>query len=171
VQKVAVTVAAEGSDRRTFFISVIYGLWTLIAAALALPAVVYLFLPPKLRKEPEWVEAGDISRLEPSVPLELVFRRNRRDGWKVISEKSTVWVVKLPDGIVAYGPQCTHLACAYHWEEDKRHFVCPCHTSVFSIDGKVVSGPAPRPLDRYETKVDKSKLLLGPLTETMEITE
>src|SRR6185295_7821651 len=120
----------------------------LMAAALALPAVVYLFLPPKLRKEPEWVEAGDISRLEPSVPLELVFRRNRRDGWKVISEKSTVWVVKLPDGIVAYGPQCTHLACAYHWEEDKRHFVCPCHTSVFSIDGKVVSGPAPRPLDR-----------------------
>jgi len=28
----------------------------------------------------------------------------------------------------------------------------PCHNSLFSIDGRVLAGPAPRPLDRYETK-------------------
>jgi menaquinol-cytochrome c reductase iron-sulfur subunit len=81
-------------------------------------------------------------------------------------------VVKLPEeGVVAFGPQCTHLGCAYHWEEGERHFLCPCHTSLFSIDGKVMSGPAPRPLDRYETKVDKNRLLLGSLHQTTDITE
>ena len=40
--------------------------------------------------------------------------------------------------VTAFGPQCTHLGCAYHWEQGKKQFLCPCHTSVFSIDGKVI---------------------------------
>jgi menaquinol-cytochrome c reductase iron-sulfur subunit len=65
--------------------------------------------------------------------------------------------------VVAYGPQCTHLGCAYHWEEAKSQFVCPCHTTLFSIDGKVISGPAPRPLDRFSTKIEGTKVLVGDL--------
>jgi Rieske Fe-S protein len=38
--------------------------------------------------------------------------------------------------IVAFGPQCTHLGCAYHWNDSKDQFVCPCHNSFFSIEGK-----------------------------------
>ena len=33
--------------------------------------------------------------------------------------------------------------------------------SIFSIDGKVLSGPAPRPLDRLVTKIDQGKILIG----------
>ena len=83
------------------------------------------------------------------------------DGWRILSEKSTAWVVKSDSGVVAFAPQCTHLGCAYHWEDGKREFVCPCHSSLFSIDGKVTSGPAPRPLDRYATQIKGTKLLLG----------
>jgi menaquinol-cytochrome c reductase iron-sulfur subunit len=94
----------------------------------------------------------------------MTFRRNRVDGWKILSEKSTAWVVRQADNsVVAFGPQCTHLGCAYHWEDNKDQFLCPCHSSVFGVDGKVVSGPAPRPLDRYDVKVQGSKLLLGGL--------
>ncbi len=60
-------------------------------------------------------------------------------------------------------PICTHLGCAYHWDDPSHTFICPCHTSVFSIDGKVLSGPAPRPLDRYMTKIDDGKLEIGPV--------
>src|SRR5262249_41548774 len=95
---------AETQTRRTFYISMIYGLWGLITAALGVPAFVYLFLPPKVKKEPDWVEIGDVTRLQPKLPVEMVFRRNRKDGWKIISEKTTAWVVKLADNqIVAYG--------------------------------------------------------------------
>ena len=152
------------TTRRRFYLTFIYGLWGAISAALAAPALLYLFLPPKTRAESDWVEAGDVTTLQPKTPVELVFRKNRVDGWKVSSEKQTAWVVKLPDQqIVAFGPQCTHLGCAYHWEERSSEFLCPCHSSVFSVDGKVISGPAPRPLDRYDTKIENGKLLLGAL--------
>jgi menaquinol-cytochrome c reductase iron-sulfur subunit len=157
--------------RRRFYITAIYGLWSVVASALAIPAALYLLLPPRLRRAPQWVEAGDVSKIEPNAPLEMVFRENRIDGWKILSDKTSAWVVELPGNkIVAFGPQCTHLGCAYHWDETRDQFLCPCHSSVFAIDGRVISGPAPRPLDRYETKVENGKLLLGPLHESEEKT-
>lgn len=151
------------SDRRTFFLSVIYSLWGLITAAIAIPASVYLLFPPNARKRGDWVEVGDLTQLRLREPEEVVFRRNRVDGWKVISEKTSTWLVKLSDNeVVAYAPQCTHLGCAYHWESGSKDFVCPCHTSAFSVEGKVLTGPAPRPLDRYSTKVDGTKVFVGP---------
>ena len=138
----------------------------------ALPALSLSAVSPESRREAEWIEPGDISKLAANSPVELTFRRNRVDGWKVTSEKSTAWVVKQRrQPVVAFGPQCTHLGCAYHWEEGKNEFLCPCHTSLFAIDGKVVSGPAPRPLDRYEIKVEGTKLLLGQLRKPEETHE
>ena len=154
----------EGATRRSFYVAGIYGLWAVISAALGLPALIYLFFPPKARKEEEWVEIGDVTKLASDSPVEMVFRRNRVDGWKVLSEKGTAWVVKHADNsVTAFGPQCTHLGCAYHWDDRKSEFLCPCHNSLFAIDGRVISGPAPRPLDRFATKVQGKKLLLGPL--------
>ena len=154
-------MATENNDRRAFFLTMVYGLWAAMGAAVSIPAVAYLLLPPKLRKETEWDEAGDVTRMVPNSPVEMVFRRNRVDGWRIESEKTTAWAVKLDSGqIIALEPQCTHLGCAYHWDDSRKQFLCPCHTSVFSVDGKVLEGPAPRPLDRYEAKVENNKLLV-----------
>lgn len=159
----------EGTSRRNFYVVAIYGLWGAISAALGLPALIYLLFPPKAKKGEEWIEVGDITRLAPNSPVELTYRRTRVDGWKVTSEKSTAWVVKTADNqVTAFGPQCTHLGCAYHWDDGRDQFLCPCHTSLFAINGKVVSGPAPRPLDRYQTRIDGNKLLLGKLQESPE---
>jgi menaquinol-cytochrome c reductase iron-sulfur subunit len=158
---------SPGTTRRGFYAAAIYGLWAIITAALGLPALMYLLVPPRLRRQNDWVEAGDISQLEPGTPVEMTFRRNRIDGWKVTSEKSTAWVVKLSkDQVVAYAPQCTHLGCAYHWDQEKDQFVCPCHNSLFSVEGKVLDGPAPRPLDRYQTRLQGNELMLGPLRQS-----
>ena len=153
--------------RRNFYVSFIFGLWGLISAALGIPALVYLLFPPRAKQQEEWVEIGDASRLQPKVPVEMTFRRSRKDGWKIVSEKTTAWVVKLADNqVVAYGPQCTHLGCAYHWDDGKHEFVCPCHSSLFAMDGRVTAGPAPRPLDRFDVKVENNKLLIGSLRES-----
>lgn len=152
------------TTRRSFYVGAIYGMGAIITAALGLPALIYLLVPARMRKQGDWVEAGDITQLPAGMPVELAFRRIRVDGWKVVSEKNTAWAVKSANNqVVAFGPQCTHLGCAYHWDDGKNEFVCPCHNSLFSIDGKVQGGPAPRPLDRYETKIEGTKLLVGRL--------
>jgi len=152
----------SGANRRGFFEYAIHGLGAIITAALGLPAAAYLLLPPKSKKKESWVEAANISQIDAKAPEEVVFRRTRVDGWKVTSEKATAWVVKVSDQqVVALAPQCTHLGCAYHWDDKNLNFICPCHTSAFSKDGKVLTGPAPRPLDRYQAKVENGKIYLG----------
>lgn len=160
---------SQGQTRRGFGYAVIYGLGALTGAALAIPAALYLLLPPKLRKQQDWVEAGDLSDLKPGTPQEMTFRQTHTDGWKVYNEKGTAWVVKSTSGeITAFSPICTHLGCAYHWDANKGDFVCPCHASEFALDGTVLSGPAPRPLDRFETKIENSRLFLGPVQQSTE---
>ena len=91
-------------------------------------------------------------------------KRFSDDGWRVITEKKTAWVVKEANNkIVAFGPQCTHLGCAYHWDGGIKQFACPCHASFFSIEGQVLAGPAPRPLDRYVTRIENNRLQIGQL--------
>lgn len=153
----------EAPDRRGFFVRATQALGALIAGGLGLPALGYLFTPPKSRAAGGWVDAADLTQLKLRTPEEVAFRRVRMDGWKIISEKSTAWVVRLAENdVVAFAPQCTHLGCAYRFDEGKGEFLCPCHTSNFSIEGKVLNGPAPRPLDRMPVKVEGSRLLIGP---------
>lgn len=60
---------------------------------------------------------------------------------------------------VAFVPRCTHLGCSLIWKADgplfkgnRVYFDCPCHSSRFAIDGRVLNGPAARDLDRYPSK-------------------
>ncbi|HVV45003.1 MAG TPA: Rieske (2Fe-2S) protein [Bryobacteraceae bacterium] len=156
-----------GPTRRAFHLAVVYVLGALIGLAMAVPTILYLLVPPKPRRRSGWIDAGDISQLQPGVPVALSFQENRIDGWKVETEKKTAWVVKESDNsVVAFGAQCTHLACAYHWEMESHKFMCPCHGSYFSIEGKVLAGPAPRPLDRYMTKIENNRLQIGELKQS-----
>jgi len=159
----------RGKTRRSLLVGAIHAIWALILAALGVPATAYLLLPPKVRETDEWIDIGDVTKLPTGQPVEMVFRQNRADGWKIGSEKLTAWVVKTSSSsVVAFGPQCTHLGCAYHWDEGKSQFVCPCHNSLFSVEGSVLAGPAPRPLDRYDLKVDGGRLLLGALRRSQK---
>jgi Rieske Fe-S protein len=61
----------------------------------------------------------------------------------------SAWLVRRSAGdLVAFDPRCTHARCAYDWT-DQASFACLCHKGFFRIDGSVISGPPPRPLDRF----------------------
>jgi Rieske Fe-S protein len=45
---------------------------------------------------------------------------------------------------------CTHLQCIVHWNNEEISWDCPCHGSRFTIDGKVMNGPANTDLPYYE---------------------
>jgi cytochrome b6-f complex iron-sulfur subunit len=48
---------------------------------------------------------------------------------------------------------CTHLGCTVNLVGQGFH--CPCHGSVFSQNGVVVSGPAPSPLPWFEVTLSR----------------
>lgn len=84
------------------------------------------------------------------------------------------FAVKLPDGkVVAYSRICPHLGCIFNFVKDPNEcakgynfkpqgpvFACPCHLSVYDIaqDGKVVSGPAPRPPRKFDVKTEGDQI-------------
>ncbi len=153
--------------RRSFYLLGIYAIWAIISIALAIPAVIYLLIPPRPRKGAGFVDATDLSRLPIGQPEEVIFRRVRADGWKLTAENASAWVVRTGENsVTAFAPQCTHLGCAYHWEASRSCFLCPCHTSTFSIDGRVTGGPAPRPLDQYQVKLEGNRVMLGQIQQS-----
>ncbi len=92
-------------------------------------------------------------------PVNLTFVMTEHDAFIKNVQPENVWAVKKSDDeSTVYSPICPHLGCRYLWHEDKQLFICPCHNSVFNIDGQVVSGPAPRPLDTLPTKTKNNYL-------------
>ena len=49
---------------------------------------------------------------------------------------------------------CTHAGCVLNaYDSTSQQYLCPCHGSVFSVDGAVVTGPAVTPLPTYASVV------------------
>ena len=72
---------------------------------------------------------------------------------------NSVWVNKKEVPYVAFSGKCPHLGCGYKWRHHKLLgdvFLCPCHLSIYDAGGKVLDGPAPRPLDALPIKVSAS---------------
>jgi Rieske Fe-S protein/transposase len=56
-----------------------------------------------------------------------------------------------PDGFAAFSQRCTHLGCPVVYRPSQGDLQCPCHAGYFSAaDGRVLRGPAQRPLPRVE---------------------
>ena len=137
----------------------------IIAGALTVGPALRAFLSPAWRRPPrsDWVRLGEVALIEPGVPVRVDFAENIADAWVDSRELRNVWLLT-EDGekFTVFSGVCTHLGCSFRFDKDPdpyhaqgNVFHCPCHHAVF--DGKtgaVLGGPAPRPLDRLEVKVE-----------------
>jgi ubiquinol-cytochrome c reductase iron-sulfur subunit len=78
---------------------------------------------------------------------------------EIVSQQTANWSV---EGIVCYSKICTHVGCPISLNERTTHNVlCPCHQSTFDLAdfGKVLFGPAARPLPQLALTVDEEGYL------------
>ena len=130
----------EEITRRDFFS--IVG-WGGVAATLGGSAFsFYRFYSPNVLYESQKVfKIGKPSEYPPGLS----------EKWK---KERQVWVVRNESGIYVMISICRHLGCTPNWFQDKQAFLCPCHGSIFSIEGNVLGGPSPRLLWRASVKID-----------------
>ena len=153
----------DGISRRTFLSSAAALLGGAIAFVLGSTGISYFVSPAFLKEDEDWVDVGKASDIRPGSPVKVDFVARKRDAWVVTEKRSSAWI-STPDGksFTVFDPRCTHLGCPYRWDQEKKLFLCPCHAAVFAPDGIVVSGPPPRPLDRYAVKVAGGRLMIQP---------
>lgn len=141
-------VVKESESRRSFIKKVWGGLG--ILAAVEFTAVVFGFLfSGKGNKNAyvpkQLIDAGSVNSYQPNSVT--VFRGGR------------FYLTRLEDGgFIALSLRCTHLGCSVEWEEDKYRFICPCHSSAFSMNGDVQNAPAPKALDYYPIIIEKGTI-------------
>ena len=68
------------------------------------------------------------------------------------------YLVSLEGGFLALYRVCPHLGCVVPWSEEGQRFLCPCHAGVFSIEGEVLAGPPPRPLDLFPVEIVEGEI-------------
>ncbi|MBI4348516.1 MAG: ubiquinol-cytochrome c reductase iron-sulfur subunit [Elusimicrobia bacterium] len=158
------TEAAPDVTRRGFLAWAIAGLGAFIATVLGGTGLGYFLSPAFAKRDEDWVDLGAVKDFSAEKPHKIDFVSRARDAWAVVEKRASAWVLT-PNGrdFIAFDPRCTHLGCPYRWDDATKKFLCPCHTAVFDVDGRVVSGPPPRPLDRYTTKVVGGRLLIRPV--------
>lgn len=151
-------------SRRTFFKSATVGIGSVLTVMLGYPLIDSLVSNSKALVARAFSKLGPVNNIQNSFspvvqPTKLNFSKTDQDAFVSLTKPEQVWVVKKsPDDIKVFSPICTHLGCRYNWDEDKKLFVCPCHNSVYGIDGKVVSGPAPRGLDELPVEIKDGNL-------------
>lgn len=145
-------------DAMKVAISLIGGL---IGTALGIPAIAYILGPALKKEEANWIRVSSLSTIELDTPTLLKPRIVRQDGW--IEEEEEVGVYVLTEDGRNYHAMsniCTHLGCRVRWIAEREQFFSPCHNGVFDKHGYVVSGPPPRPLDEFETKIEDGNLFI-----------
>jgi Rieske Fe-S protein len=61
----------------------------------------------------------------------------------------------------AFSAVCTHLNCTVQYQEAGRQIWCACHNGLYDLNGRVISGPPPRPLEEYTVHVRGEEVVVS----------
>jgi Rieske Fe-S protein len=156
---------SEIINRKRFLEIATWSIGGLIGLIMGIPAIAYI-IGPALSKEEEgdWIRLGSINKVVLGTPTLFKVKMEHQSGWITESQEHFIFVLT-NDGreFIAMSNICTHLGCRVRWLADREVFLSPCHNGIFDKQGYVISGPPPRPLDRYEVKIESDKLFVGRL--------
>ncbi len=141
----------QPQERRRFLMWLVRGFGSLWALGAAWVAAAFIQPPKDGRGLGETaLDAGPIDSL--LVGHGRLVRHGRQPVWVVCTGEDTY---------VGMSAVCTHLHCVLDWDAEKRVMDCPCHAGSFDLNGNVLSGPAPTPLERYAVETRMGRLVVN----------
>ena len=150
-------------SRRDFIKGTTAVIGGLIGALIGLPSIAFL-LSPAVKSQGESdavIGLGPLANYPIGIPTRFDFTLTKVNGWERTATNYGLYVVRKSEKEVrVFSDVCTHLGCRVTWHEDQAHYISPCHDGHFGILGDVISGPPPRPLDEFVTKIEGGELFV-----------
>ena len=132
----------SGPERRRAVKALLGVGFTASAATFLYPAVRFAMPPAVAESTATEVIAGAVADFPPNTGR--IFKFGNRPGLLVRTEAGD-WK--------AFSAVCTHLDCTVQFEQDSHTILCGCHNGRFDLNGRVISGPPPRPLEEFTVNV------------------
>ena len=129
-------------ERRTLLRWLLGGGFTASVVSFLYPAVKFMNPPTVPEASTNEVSAGKVQSLKPNSGKIVKFGSRPA---LLIRVSETEWR--------AYSAICTHLNCTVQFQDSTRQIWCACHNGFYDLNGKVVSGPPPRPLEEYAVHI------------------
>ena len=94
------------------------------------------------------------------VPVPVPLSQIKVNDPPIMVREGKFYLTRTQDGLMALYWKCVHLGCTVPWNDAEKLFHCPCHGSIYELTGQNIAGPAPRPLDYMEIKVNGDQIIV-----------
>jgi len=136
--------------RREFLASLLKGGALALLGAALYPVARYLYPPRGMEASVSSAVAAKVGELATNTAK--IFRFGNRPGI----------LVNTPRGeLRAFSAVCTHLHCTVQYDQDDSLIWCACHNGKFDLNGQVISGPPPRPLEAYQVNISGEQIVVS----------
>ena len=142
--------SATPRGRRDWLSALVQGGFTASVVSFLYPALRFIWPPEVSETTADEVTAAKTSELPPNSGR--IFKFGNHPGI----------VVRTPAGDWrAFTAVCTHLNCTVQYQPETQMIWCACHNGLYDLNGKVVSGPPPRPLEQYSVHVRSDDVVVS----------
>jgi cytochrome b6-f complex iron-sulfur subunit len=134
-------------EKRSFLNWILNGGLVALLASVFYPVYKYV-IPP---------EAGEanVSQVKLSFKLDELKEDTQHSRIFKFGRELGIIVLTPAGELKALSAICTHLDCTVQYRSDLGLIWCACHNGRYDLEGRNISGPPPRPLERYAVHLDE----------------
>lgn len=140
----------EKNDRRSFLKVLLSGGLVGFAAITIYPILSFLNPPKQTEVEVNSVVVGKVDDIKPGDSKIIRF-----------GNKPVIIIRTNDNNFRALSATCTHLDCTVQYKKDEKIIWCACHNGKYDLYGKNISGPPPRPLNKFNVTIKNDELIVS----------